>query len=383
MHFLPTFSHFFACYLMVHISDSKVASVHISHSDPTFSPLLTASPMTTLCGDSPPISSPQKAPLAASKTLDESVPILGPSNIHPNTETSESRGYLFMLLSAVAHSTASILSRIAEHRYNLPATACVLHRAIVQLLLSFLYILRFLNFRYILSSLTPRHWLLLALRGVFSALGILTIFNSFQVLPVGDAVAIYFCSPVIAMLLSALLLSESVSVVEIVCSIVSLSGVLLISRPDFSMRSTTSERLWGCANAFASAFLLSSGFVMVRLMGTSVHFMMSVLSPSLIGVPVAIMAGGTFSVNSVFYNQGGTFFMLLATLSGFAGQSCSIQGMQHCRAGPALLTSTLEVPFVYGMGLLFLGEKPSWASLTGSCLVMGTAVFIGWRRIAK
>lgn len=319
------------------------------------------------------------------KTPNESALLLSAASTHSFRQASESYGYFLMFLSSLAFSGMSFFTRIAEHSYNFPTILLVYLRSIIYFTLSFLYILRFLNLRWTLSSFTSRQYILIFVRGVLGAFSAVTLYDAYRVLPVGDAVALFFSSPIITMLLGAIFLSEHVSSLEAVCSVVSMLGVVMISRPGFATQSISAhDRLWGSANMLVGAFLFSASAVVIRGLGTSVHFMVSIFSMSAVSIPVAVILGGTHGLKEeVVRNKEGAFFVLLSTLSAFMGHCWLTCALQHCRAGPGLLISNLEVPLAFVLGLVLLGEELNWVSIVGSCLIVGATVIIGWKQMTK
>ena len=73
----------------------------------------------------------------------------------------------------------------------------------------------------------------LVLLAITGGLRVLFIFLSFSQLPLGDATTILFSSPVLVMVLSALILKEKCGVFRLVAAVILLSGVSLIAKPPF------------------------------------------------------------------------------------------------------------------------------------------------------
>lgn len=187
------------------------------------------------------------------------------------------------------------------------------------------------------------------------------------------------------MLLSAIFLSEHISTVEAICALVSMVGVVVISRPGFAAQSVSAnDRLWGSATMLVGALLFSASAVVIRWLGTSVHYMVSIFSLGLVSIPVTVLLGGMDGVmDEVVSNKEGAFYVLLLTLSAFAAHCWLTCALQHCRAGPGLLISNLEVPVAFVMGLVLLREELNWFSVMGSCLTVGATVVVGWKQIVK
>lgn len=291
--------------------------------------------------------------------------------------SSDLHGYFLMCLSTIGFSGSSFFTHIAEHTYSFPATSSACIRGTVHTLFATVYLISFLPVRALFSRLTPHQRRTLIFRGFVGAIDVCFLLMALRLLPVGDAVTIFFCSPVITMLMSHYVLSEPFSRLELLAGIICFSGVALISRPGSGPVIDTTDRLLGSFCAFAAAVLSSMVFVAVRSMGTGVHFMVSVLSLSVATILVSAGLGGALSPAGLVRMKEGALAALGAALFSFSGQCFLNKALQLCRAGPGTLIRNLDVPITYLLGLLFLGEKPSWFSLVGSCLVLTGTLMIG------
>lgn len=77
----------------------------------------------------------------------------------------------------------------------------------------------------------PRPWVQVG-RGVAVSVATLGFFFGVQAMPLADATAIQFTSPMLTVLLSALLLGERASRVAIIATLVAFAGVLIVLRPN-------------------------------------------------------------------------------------------------------------------------------------------------------
>lgn len=331
----------------------------------------------------------------AAKAVGETTPLLTRSSsdellsdlrTEEQPHSSELYGYALMALSTLGFSGMSLLTHIAENKHGFPATSAVFVRAIIQTTLSYLYITRFLNVRELLDGFTPRQWMLLISRGITGSLGVMSVFTGLQKLPVGDATAIFFCGPVITMLLSGAFLGEPITVVDCIASVISFAGIILVARPGFGDETaiiSTRDRIIGSLASFAGAWLSAISYVTVRSLGRSIHFMTFVFSLGFACIFVSVFLGGFMGPAGLLAQKTGTVNVVGASLFAFAGQVCLTKGLQNCRAGPGVLIRNLDVPLAYIFGLLFLGEAPSWFSFAGACLVLTATLMIGLRQMMR
>lgn len=321
------------------------------------------------------------------KSVNASTPLLSRSHQRSTgilEPSSELYGIFLMALSSIGFSGMAFFTHIAEEKYNFSPASTLFVRGSIHSIATSLYIAWFLGLRGTFHRLSSRQRLLLIVRGGSGAFGLICMFNALQKLPVGDAVAIFFCSPVIIMLLSGAILGEPITGLHCFAAVASFGGILLIARPGFNDETgiiSKRDRIIGSLAAFASAWFNGFEYVIVRGLGTSIHFMTSVLALSIASVIASIPLGGPIGLESLLGNREGTANIMLSVLFAFLAQVCANKGLQYCRAGPGGLTRNLDVPISYLLGLLFLGEKPSWLSSVGSCIVLSATFMIALQSI--
>ena len=290
---------------------------------------------------------------------------------------------MLMAASCFGFSIMSLFFHIAETTFDFSARYTIFIRSVIHTTLAGLYIASYLNIRETFISLTRRQQTLLVFRGFTGAFGVLAGTLSLKYLPMGDAVSLFFSSSVITLILSNLVLSESITVLDCIAAIVSFGGVLLISRPDGDLVShaSTTHRLIGSICAISAAFLASAAYVTIRSLGASLHYMLNVIALAVATLIISIPMGGFTPPEAIIHNKWGSFYAIVGSLAGLTGQICLTKGLQHCNAGPGLLIRNLDIPLAYVLGMVFLGEKPTPVRLLGSTMVLCTAIMIGVRKI--
>lgn len=98
---------------------------------------------------------------------------------------------------------------------------------------------------------------------------------------------------------------------------------------------------------------------------------------------MALLLGGAISPKELMEKREGALLALSAAVLSFGGQCLVNKGLQHCKAGPAVVISTLDVPLSYIYGLFILGESLSLTSVFSSSLVFFAAVLIGVRQAVQ
>lgn len=313
-----------------------------------------------------------------------------------------------MVGAALAYTVHNVLIRLAETSYpDVSAASSVLIRSAVQTVLSTLW-LTCVRPRVTLIGVTTRHVALLFLRGLLGGIALLLLYISMDHLPVGDATAIFFCTPVFTLAFSRAALREPVTLSDGIAAALSVCGVVLITRsssahPDAAVKTgvSSSSTVIGVVSAVGAAALTAAAYTVVRALGNSIHFMAYVLS---MGACAGFVATVFLSQQSNSYSQTDRSTLLdltqhfsssstvnehhltplvVAALAGFVAQACTNRGLQLCRAGRGTLVRNMEVPLTYAVGSITLSERPSSVSITGATLVVSSAVLVGVRRLMR
>ena len=137
-----------------------------------------------------------------------------------------------MAAGALAFSVMSAIAKLVGSR--LPLFELVFGRSLVMLALAAFALRRQgRSFR----ATEPR---LLLHRGLFGFASLVCYFYSVVHLPLADATVIFFLNPVITALVAAVVLREHMGWTEVLLVAVSLSGVVVVARPEFLFGSSAS-----------------------------------------------------------------------------------------------------------------------------------------------
>lgn len=122
--------------------------------------------------------------------------------------------------------------------------------------------------------------------------------------------------------------------------------------------------------AIAAAFT----FVILRKMGKSVHYYLSVWYYAVIGLLECIITTSVLGEwNLPFCGRDRWILMLIAVL-GITGQTFLIKALQHEKAGPVSLMRTVDVVLAFFFQFVFFHRTPTWWSLGGAlCVVLSTS----------
>lgn len=234
---------------------------------------------------------------------------------------------------------------------------------------------------------------LLMMRGTFGFFGVFGLYFSLQYLSLSDAVAITFIVPMVTSFLAWVILRERYSLLEALCGIVSLGGVILIAKPNFIFgdalgseishddsieSSSTQKRLLATGVGLVGVLGASSVYVILRKIGHQAHPLLSV---SYFALTCVIITFGAITLSpslSFATPQNGYqwFLFMLIGVFGFLMQFSLTAGIQRVKAGKAALMSYTNMVFAIVWDLIFWGHLPSIMSFLGIIIIIGSAFVV-------
>uniref|UniRef100_A0A8C8RXT2 Solute carrier family 35 member G1 n=1 Tax=Pelusios castaneus TaxID=367368 RepID=A0A8C8RXT2_9SAUR len=287
-------------------------------------------------------------------------------------------GLFYTLLSAFLFSVASLFLKKIEnvHSVEISAFRCVFQMAFV--LPGLIY--------YKTGFLGPKDKrIFLFLRGVLGSGAMILLYYAFQVMPLADATVITFSSPVFTSLLAWIFLKEKYSLWDLLFTLFTITGVVLIARPPFlfgsniaGIEGSYTNHLKGTIAAVTSAVSSASTFVILRKMGKSVHYFLSIWYYAVIGLIECIVALFIIDEWTLPYCGIDRFLLILIGLLGLGGQIFLTKALQIEKAGPVAIMKTMDVVFAFILQILFLNHLPTWWTVGGALCVVasssGTAI---------
>lgn len=234
-------------------------------------------------------------------------------------------------------------------------------------------------------------------RGFFGTFAFGLFFFSISQLPLGDADAINFMTPIITAVIGYFWLGESWDILSSFAAFCSFIGVCLIARPEtlfgspnndasvHSISSTTYSnkldirlsRVFATLLAIFGAFMTALAYTMIRKAGPSVHYMNHVISFGFIGFVLTASLLPFVHSYSVFFEMcqaapfwSGWLFLLGMCFFSSMAQCFLNAGLQREKASIAGFMKAVEVvlSFVFQVGLL--GEGANMVSILGAVIVI-------------
>lgn len=209
-----------------------------------------------------------------------------------------------------------------------------------------------------------------ALRGTIGAFTATTFFYAIQTLPLADAIAISFVSPLFLALFGALILGEKIGRFTGIGLAIGFGGMVVMA---FGQgMGGTALHFPGVAAALASAVLYAMSMTLLRQRAQQDALVIIVLFQNIVPATILVLPGLFVWVPM---RAGDLVFFLAIGGLGLAGHL--LMAMAFKRAEAARLAPTEYSALLYAavLGFVFFGEVPGLATLAGSGLIiLGTTV---------
>ena len=220
------------------------------------------------------------------------------------------------------------------------------------------------------------------LRGFAVATATICFFSSIFLMPLAEATAIGFTSPMITAILSSIFLRERTNATKWVATIIAFGGVLLIMRPNVA------ELGWAAILPLASA--LSMAFVMIgnrAVAGAGTPLLMQFLVAS-VAVPVILIAAtlGHFSGIQAL-RIGAPDWTIVARCIAVAVTASSahwliFMGTTRASAAEIAPMTYVQLLIALTLGIILFGDWPDLTSLAGSGIIIASGLLL-WRKSGR
>ncbi len=274
-----------------------------------------------------------------------------------------------MLTGTLFFSAMSVFAKLAGER--LPTMELVLARVVVTLLMS----------AWAIRALGIHPWgnnkKLLLTRGFAGFMGLSCYFYAINHLPLADATVIQFCNPMLAALIAVFALRESLRGTDLLATVLSMAGVVLVAQPTFLFASGVALDPLAVVIGVVGAIFSAISYVVIRRLGATEHHMVVVLYFPLVTGPASLPL---LALEGVVVPEGVEWLLLLGIgVAAQLGQIEITKGFKLETAGRASAVTYLQIVLAYTWGILLFGEYPNALSVLGAILVVA-GVFSVTRR---
>lgn len=218
-------------------------------------------------------------------------------------------------------------------------------------------------------------------RGALSVAGMFTNFSALTRLPLADATAISFASPLITVALAAVILKESVRLYRWSAVSVGFAGVIVMLIPHFDLSHYATAGAASVATA-GSIFAITAAFCNAGTVIQTRRLAQSETTSSIVFYFSLVTAlAGAVTLPFAWHTPTGSELVMLVSLGVFGGVAHIFLTESYRHA-----TASVIAPFDYSamlwallLGYWVFGELPSALVYLGASIVAGAGLFVIWR----
>jgi drug/metabolite transporter (DMT)-like permease len=201
-------------------------------------------------------------------------------------------------------------------------------------------------------------------------------FAALGFLPLPEAMAIGYASPLIVVLLAAVLLGETVRLYRSSAVLVGFVGIVVILWPRLSVLRTGaagSDELVGASLALAAAVFAALAMVAVRRLVATENTQAIVFYFSLISAAIALVS---LPFGWVWPTPAESGLLVLSGILGGLGQIFLTESYRWADTSTVAPFDYTSMIWALALGYLVFGEIPTLAVLAGASIVIGSGIFI-------
>ncbi|KAM5368105.1 hypothetical protein ACJZ2D_009709 [Fusarium nematophilum] len=249
---------------------------------------------------------------------------------------------------------------------------------------------------------------LLILRGMAGTAGLIGLYYSLSYLDISDATVITFLVPTLTAFISWVALREPFTVKEAAAGLIAFTGVLFVARPAFlfpksdhasslsdnldpispgitlrggivpPVEAKPAERAVAIVCAIFGSFAAATAYATIRVIGKRAHSLVSVnYFATLATISSFLIIMIHPNLHFEIPKTAAEWTLLLSIgISGFLLQLLLTEGLQREKAGRATNLIYIQMVFALIIERVVWGTTPPAASLVGSALIIGSAIWV-------
>ena len=306
------------------------------------------------------------------------------SSVVTTTEGNNSVGAFCALTAILCFSLVDLIIKLLSEQYALHQL--VFLRSLVSLVFFLLLIMPFNGGWRVFRTQRPGMHLL---RGTFIVCANICLFLGLAALPIADAVAIFFVSPMAIAIMSVIFLKETVGPRRWIAIGVGLGGVLLIVQPGTEAFQVASLLPAASALLYGGMHMITRKIRDTESAGTMTVYVIFtfMISSAIIGL---FIGDGRYETGSHpalsfllrAWEPLTTADMLLIATLGIVGVSGSWLISQAYRLSEAAFAAPFEyvaMPVAIFWGVVFFDTWPTANAWVGIVLILGAGLYMLWR----
>ena len=242
-------------------------------------------------------------------------------------------------------------------------------------------ILIFLAFRSELpTALRTSHPVSHIVRGIVGVSAMGCGFYALTLLPLPEVITLGYAQPLIVVVLSALIVGETVRLYRWSAVIIGLAGVLVIVWPRLTLFTSGApleeKEAIGVTAVLAAAVISAFAIIMVRRLVATERSATIVLWFSLTASVAGLL---TLPFGWISLSQPQVLALIGAGICGGVGQILMTESYRHAEMSTVAPFEYTSMVLGIASGYLFFGDLPTTNMLVGGLIVVGAGLFIIWR----
>lgn len=277
--------------------------------------------------------------------------------------------FVFALFSTVLFSFMNLAVKYAAES-GVHITQIILFRNLLALPVVLLLISRHMDSQVLLHTKRPFSHMA---RGLVGVGAMACFFLSFKLMPLGDATALHFASPLILTALSVPFLKENVGPWRWSAVGVGLIGVIIIAAP------TGETNYLGSFIALMAAFLAAVAAILVRKMGETENSLTIVFYFTVCGIILSLVLCPFFwqPINSVWV----FYALIMVGILGGIAQFYLTKAYAQAPAAYVSVFSYATIVFSIGFDIVFWSQFPDWNVWVGASIIIASGLLILYREV--
>ncbi|QRG05078.1 DMT family transporter [Xanthobacter dioxanivorans] len=215
-------------------------------------------------------------------------------------------------------------------------------------------------------------------RGLVGVSSMWMSFGALAFIPLAEAIAFSYATPLVTVVLAAVLLGERVPLFRWVVLAVGLAGIMLMLWPSFSHAAVGTGRAPLIGSALALTGALGAAFAVTQVR----HLTRTETSEAIVFYfsLVAACAGLATAPFGWVLPDASTAFVLVAMgLAGGVGQICMTAANRYAPASVVAPLNYATLIWATGLGILMFGEWPPALVAAGASVVVVSGLLLVWR----
>ena len=213
-------------------------------------------------------------------------------------------------------------------------------------------------------------------RGAAVALATICFFMGVMAMPLADATAIQFTSPILTALLAPLVLGERTRRATWIATLLAFAGVLVVLRPNVL------EIGWLAFFPIGAAFGMSWLMMLNRMTAGLAPVMVMQVLLALVAAPLLVAAAATLHLTGLVPVSPPSPLTVAKCVgvAGFAtlGHTLIFAAVERASASVVAPMTYVQLLVAAGLGWLWFGDSPDSATFGGAALIIGGGLLL-WR----